>query len=173
MRVFVFSLPLKRNTMNIKTADLCDEHIEKLQVAEDIFNDFGGRKTFNGEIVTVKVFEDNTFVRTALEADGTGKVLVVDGGGSLRCALVGGLIGALAKKNNWNGIVVFGCIRDSEEIAGIDVGLKAIGTCPVKSIKRNEGQNNIPVRFAGVSFVSGHFLYADEDGMVVSEKALH
>ncbi len=159
--------------MSIKTADLCDEHIEKLQVAEDIFNDFGGRKTFNGQIVTVKVFEDNTFVRTALEADGTGKVLVVDGGGSTRCALVGGLIGQLAKKNNWNGIVVFGCIRDSEEIAGIDAGVKAIGTCPVKSIKRNEGQANIPVRFAGINFVPGHFLYADEDGMVVSEKALH
>ena len=159
--------------MSIKTADLCDEHIERLQVAEDIFNDFGGRKTFNGEMVTVKVFEDNTFVRIALEADGTGKVLVVDGGGSLRCALVGGLIGALAKKNNWNGIVVFGCIRDSEEIAGIDVGVKAIGTCPVKSVKRNEGQTNIPVRFAGVNFIAGHFLYADEDGLVLSEKALH
>ncbi len=159
--------------MNVKTADLCDEHIEKLQVAEDIFNDFGGRKTFSGEIVTVKVFEDNSLVRTALEADGTGKVLVIDGGGSQRCALVGGLIGQLAKKNNWSGIIVFGSIRDSEEISGIDIGVKAIGTCPVKSVKRGEGQTNIPVRFAGVNFVPGHFLYADEDGVVVSEKGLH
>jgi regulator of ribonuclease activity A len=159
--------------MNIKTADLCDEHIEKLQVAEDIFNDFGGRRTFHGEIITVKVFEDNSLVRTALEANGTGKVLVVDGGGSQRCALIGGLIAVLAEKNNWNGMVVNGCIRDSEEISKSEIGLKAIGTCPVKSIKRGEGQTNIPVRFAGVNFIPGHFLYADEDGLVVSEKALH
>jgi len=159
--------------MCIKTADLCDEHIDKLQVAENIFRDFGGRKTFTGEIFTVKVFEDNSLVRTSLEADGTGKILVVDGGGSQRCALVGGLIGQLAKKNNWSGIIVFGCIRDSEEISGIDVGVKAISTCPVKSVKRGEGQTNILVRFAGVNFIPGHFLYADEDGIVVSEKALH
>ncbi len=159
--------------MSVKTADLCDEHIEKLQIADDIFNDFGGRKTFNGEIVTVKVFEDNSLVRTALEQNGQEKVLVVDGGGSQRCALVGGLIGVLAKKNNWAGILVFGCIRDSEEISGIDIGVKAIGTCPMKSVKRGEGQTNITVRFAGVNFIPGHFLYADEDGIVISEKALH
>ena len=159
--------------MSIKTADLCDKFIDRLQVVEDIFNDFGGIKTFNGEIVTVKVFEDNTFVRTSLEENGTGKVLVVDGGGSQRCALVGGLIGELAQKNNWSGILVYGCIRDSEEISGINIGVKAIGTCPVKSVKRGEGQTNIPVRFAGVNFIPGHFLYADEDGIVISEKALH
>lgn len=158
--------------MSNKTADLCDDHIEKLQVAEDIFNDFGGTKCFNGEIITIKVFEDNSLVRAALEAQGTGKVLVIDGGGSQRCALVGGLIGVLAKKNNWSGIVVYGCIRDSEEISGIEIGVKAIGTCPVKSVKRGEGQTNIPVRFAGVNFIPGHFLYADEDGMVVAEKKL-
>lgn len=159
--------------MEIKTADLCDNHIDKLQVADGIFKDFGGRKTFSGEIVTLKIFEDNALVRTALEQDGGGKVLVVDGGGSARCALVGGNLGVLAKKNNWSGIVVFGCIRDSEEISKTDVGVKAIGTCPVKSIKRGEGQTNIPVRFAGVDFTPGHFLYADEDGLVTSEKALH
>ena len=159
--------------MSIKTADLCDQHIEELQVAEDIFNDFGGIKTFNGEIVTVKVFEDNSLVRTALEQNGTGKVLAVDGGGSMRCALVGGLIAELAHKNKWSGIILYGCIRDSEEIAGIQVGVKAIGTCPVKSVKRGEGQINISVRFAGANFTPGHFVYADEDGIVVSSTALH
>jgi len=159
--------------MKYKTADLCDDHIEKVRVAENIFRDFGGRKTFAGEIFTVKVYEDNSLVRTALEQPGAGKVLVIDGGGSLRCALVGGQLGVLAKKNNWVGIIVYGCIRDSEEISGIDIGVKAISTCPVKSVKRGEGQTNIPVHFAGVSFVPGHFLYADEDGVVISENALH
>lgn len=159
--------------MNIKTADLCDEHIEKLKVADPIFRDFGGRIVFSGEISTLKVFEDNSLVRTALEQNGEGKVLVIDGGGSQRCALVGGLLGVLAQKNKWAGIIVYGSIRDSEEISKTDVGVKALGTCPVKSVKKGEGQTNIPVRFAGVDFVPGHYLYADEDGLVVAEKAVH
>lgn len=156
----------------MKTADLCDAHIDKLQVADNIFRDFGGCKTFSGKIVTLKVFEDNSLVRTALETDGSGNILVVDGGNSQRCALVGGQLAVLAKKNNWNGIVVYGCIRDSEEIAAINIGVKATGTCPVKSVKRGEGQSNIPLHFAGVNFIPGHFLYADEDGLVVSETDL-
>ena len=155
--------------MQHATADLCDEHIDKLQVAEPIFMDLGGNSCFEGEIHTVKVFEDNTFVRVALEKDGTGKVLVVDGGGSLRCALVGDNIAALAIKNNWRGIIVNGCIRDSRLIGEMEVGVKALNTNPVKSIKRNEGQENIDVGFAGVDFKPGQFVYADEDGIVVSE----
>jgi regulator of ribonuclease activity A len=155
--------------MQHATADLCDEHIDKLQVAEPIFRDFGGEACFEGEIHTLKVFEDNTLVRAALEKDGTGKVLVVDGGGSLRCALVGDNLITLAIKNNWRGIVVYGCIRDSKPIGEMKMGLKALNTNPTKSVKRNEGQENLPVRFAGVDFKPGQYLYADEDGIVVSE----
>lgn len=158
--------------MQHATADLCDEHIDKLQVAEPIFRDYGVESMFEGEIHTLKVFEDNTLVRAALEKDGTGKVLVVDGGGSLRCALVGDNLAALAIKNGWRGIVVYGCIRDSKPIGTMKVGVKALNTNPTKSIKRNEGQENITVRFAGVEFKPSGYLYADEDGIVVSETQL-
>ncbi len=151
------------------TADLCDEHIDKLQVADPIFVDYGGETCFEGEIHTLKVFEDNTLVRAALEKEGTGKILVVDGGGSYRCALVGDNLVTLAIQNNWRGIVVFGCIRDSRQILGMKVGVKALGTNPTKSIKRNEGQEGLNLRFAGIDFKQGQYLYSDEDGMVVSE----
>lgn len=155
--------------MQHATADLCDKHIDKLQVAEPIFIDFGAQACFEGEIHTLKVFEDNSLVRSALEKDGTGKVLVVDGGGSFRCALVGDNLVALAIENKWRGLVVYGCIRDSKVISEMEIGVKALNTIPTKSIKRNEGQENIDVRFAGVDFKPGAYLYADEDGIVVSE----
>lgn len=155
--------------MEYATADLCDKYIDKLQVAEPIFIDFGGNSTFEGEIHTLKVFEDNTLVRAALEKDGTGKVLVIDGGGSFRCALIGDNLAALAIENNWRGIIVYGCIRDSKQIAEMDIGVKALNTNPTKSVKRNEGQENITVRFAGVKFKPGNYLYADDDGIVVSK----
>jgi len=155
--------------MQHATADLCDKHIDKLQVAEPIFVDFGAIACFEGEIHTLKVFEDNTLVRTALETDGTGKVLVIDGGGSFRCALVGDNLVALAIQNNWRGMVVYGCIRDSRQISEMEVGLKALNTNPTKCVKRNEGQENIDIRFAGVDFKPGAYLYADEDGIVVSD----
>ena len=155
--------------MQHATADLCDEYIDRLQVVDPMFADFGGLSMFEGEIHTLKVHEDNTLVRTALEKDGTGKVLVIDGGGSLRCALVGDNLAALAVEHNWRGIIVYGCIRDIRQTIEMNLGLKALAPSPVKSIKRNEGQENIPVRFAGVDFIPGHYLYADEDGIVVAE----
>jgi len=158
--------------MQHATADLCDKHIDKLQVAEPIFIDFGGITCFEGEIYTLKIFEDNTLVRATLEKDGTGKVLVVDGGGSLRCALVGDNLAALAIQNNWRGMVIYGCIRDSKQILEMEVGVKALNTNPTKSIKRNEGQEDIDVRFAGVDFKAGAYLYSDEDGIVVSDMQL-
>ena len=155
--------------MQHATADLCDKHIDKLQVAEPIFVDFGAIACFEGEVHTLKVFEDNTLVRSALEQDGTGKVLVIDGGGSFRCALVGDNLVALAIQNNWRGMVVYGCIRDSKQISEMEIGVKALNTNPTKSVKRNEGQENIDIRFAGVDFKPGAYLYADEDGIVVSD----
>lgn len=156
----------------IYTADLCDDFAEKVAIVDDIFKDYGARKNFHGEIVTVKLFEDNSFVKKALAEDGTGKVLVVDGGGSKRRALVGGNLGELAVKNNWNGIIVFGAIRDTHEFAPLDLGVKALGVSPMKTEKRNEGQLNVVVQFGGVTFEPGDYIYADLDGVVVSEKNL-
>ncbi len=159
--------------MSLKTTDLSDLHPKKVQAAESLFRDFGGRKMFHGEIVTLKIFEDNSFVRKVLEQNGEGKVLVVDGGGSLRCALLGDQLGELAVKNKWNGVLVFGCVRDSKALSQLDLGIKALNTHPLKTEKRNEGQENITVRFAGVAFVPGNFVYADEDGVLVTPDRLH
>jgi regulator of ribonuclease activity A len=158
---------------NIYTADLCDTAPDELQIVEDIFKDYGATKNFYGEIVTVKIFEDNSFVKKALAGDGTGKVLVIDGGGSKRRALVGGNLGVLAVENNWNGIIVFGAIRDTHEFTPLELGVKALGVSPMKTEKRNEGQQNIPVKFGGVTFKPGNYVYADLDGIVVSESLIN
>lgn len=156
----------------IKTADLCDQFADVLQVAEEPFGDFGGLISFSGEIETVRAFEDNSLVRECVGRSGEGKVLVVDGGGSTRRAMLGDMLAAKAVENGWAGVIVNGCIRDSSEISEMDLGVKALGTCPMKTEKRGLGDHNVPVRFAGVDFVPGHYVYADEDGIVVSEKAL-
>lgn len=159
--------------MTPATTDLSDSHPEA-QVCEPIFADFGGRLAFHGPIRTVKVFEDNAAVRAALETAGEGAVLVVDGGGSTRCALFGGNLGQLAVKNGWAGVVVYGCIRDSEEISQQEIGLKALGTHPRKSEKGlHSAVNNRVVSFAGVSFRPGAWLYADADGILVSDSPIH
>ena len=159
--------------MQEKTTDLCDNNPEKVKIAEPIgFKDYGGTKLFNGKIETVKCFEDNSFVRKALEQNGEGKVLIVDGGGSMRCALLGDMLGELGVKNKWNGIIVYGCIRDSAAMATLSLGVKALNVIPLKSNKRNEGQQNITVHFAGVDFTPGEFVYCDEDGIIVSKEEL-
>jgi regulator of ribonuclease activity A len=160
--------------MDLKTADLCDAHAGSphFQIAEPGFLDYGGRRSFSGPISTVRAPEDNSLVRKALEESGQGRVLVVDGGGSRRCALVGDQLAALAQKNGWAGVVVNGCIRDAEAVGRTTIGVKALGTHPLKSNKRNEGQRDVEVRFAGVTFRPGHHLYADADGIVTSDKAL-
>jgi regulator of ribonuclease activity A len=158
--------------MTISTADLCDQHAAHVQVAEPLFKDYGSAKAFWGKIATVKVYEDNVLVRAALEEPGDGRVLVVDGGGSLRCALVGDRLASLAYENDWAGIVVYGCIRDSRAITHIHIGLKALNTNPLKSAKQGTGEREVPMQFAGVTFTPGHYLYADEDGIIVSEREL-
>ena len=155
-----------------KTTDLCDAHGAAVQVAEPLFRDFGGRIDFFGEIVTLKIADDNTLVRKKLEGDGRGKVLVIDGGNSTRCGLVGDQLAALALKNGWAGVVVNGCIRDSEAIAGIAIGVKARGTLPRKSNKNNTGEADVVVQFANVVFTPGHYLYADRDGIIVAATLL-
>ena len=155
------------------TTDLCDAHPD-VRVCDPVFSDFGKRRAFHGAIATLKVFEDNAMVRAALEAAGAGRVLVVDGGGSLRCALFGGLLGKLAADSGWAGVVVYGCVRDVSELAGCDVGIKALAAHPRKSEKGlHGGQAGRVVRFAGVTFRPGAWLYADADGVVVADGPVH
>ena len=154
------------------TADLWDTHNESLICVDPIFNHFGNKKMFSGQITTLKLFEDNSLVRKQLESDGKGKVLVIDGGASLRCALVGDQLAALAIQNNWKGIIINGCIRDSHLINLMDIGIRALNTCPVKSIKRNIGEIDIPVKFGGVTFILQDYIYVDLDGILVSKRNL-
>ena len=155
-----------------KTADLCDEHSGSLSIAQPLFRDYGKKISFAGEISTVKCFEDNSLVRKQLEQPGNGRVLVVDGGGSTRCAMVGDILAQMGSDNGWSGIIVYGCIRDSGVIATIDIGVKAIGTLPLKSVKKGEGDIDVKVHFADVDFIPGHFAYADEDGIITSSTSL-
>lgn len=154
--------------MSFATADLYDEHEENLQIATPMFNDYGGKKQFSGPASTVKVFEDNSLVRAALEEPGEGRILIVDGDASLRCALLGDMLAVLGKDNGWQGIIVYGCIRDSAVIADIDIGVKALNTNPRKSVKKGVGECDIAVTFADVTINTGDYIYADEDGIVIS-----
>ena len=162
---------------DFQTPDLLDRHEDaaragRVRVVEPMFRHYGGRQRFQGPISTLKVYEDNSLVRKALEAAGNGRILVIDGGGSKRCALVGDQLALLGVKNGWAGIVVFGCIRDSAAIAAMDIGLRALDTHPLKSIKKGAGDADIAVTFGGVTFSPGECLYADEDGIVVAPTPL-
>jgi len=158
--------------MEFATADLWDEYATSLTCLDPIFRSFGKKTKFAGQIVTLKLHEDNTLVREILDEDGKGKVLVVDGGGSLRCALVGDNLAQKAIDNQWEGILVYGCIRDSAVINSMEIGIKALNTCPIKSIKRGVGLTNEIVRFASGVFKPDAYIYADEDGISISDKWL-
>lgn len=158
------------------TCDLCDAHEKAdppvLQVLPPVFHDFGALARFCGPVSTVRSFEDNSRVRDAVESPGEGRVLVVDGGGSVRRALVGGNLAVAAQKNGWAGIVVDGAVRDLAELRAAGVPIKALALMPQRSVKRNEGQRDVPVVVQGVDVRPGDWLYADEDGIVVSPRPL-
>jgi regulator of ribonuclease activity A len=155
------------------TADLYDANEGNVQVALPIFNAYGIKANFYGQIFTIKCHEDNTIVGDVLRNEnGKGKVLVIDGGGSLRCALVGDLIAAAAVNNEWEGIIVFGCIRDSVAINTMNIGIRALQTNPTKTVKRNTGLKGEILNFANTTFIPNHWVYVDEDGILVSEKEL-
>ena len=158
--------------MKFTVPDICDDFLPELQVLEPLFTAYGGRQKFYGAIVTIKCFEDNSLVKQTLATDGHGKVLVVDGGGSLRCALLGDMLGDMAVENGWQGVLINGCVRDVEILKTIVLGVQALNCYPLKSEKRNQGQLNIPVHFAGVDFEPGQYLYADENGMIVARTEL-
>ena len=153
------------------TCDLCDVHKNDtdaaFRVLPPVFRDFGKRHRFAGPVSTVKCHEDNTLVKAAVDAPGQGRVLVVDGGGSLRRALLGGSLGAAAAKNGWAGVVIDGCVRDVAELAACDTGIRALAAIPLPTEKRNEGQRDVAVQVQGVWVRPGEWLYADEDGIVV------
>ena len=157
--------------MIFTTADLIDAH-QELQSCDLQFRSFGNSRHFSGAISTVRCRHDNALVKRVLSLPGAGRILVIDGDGSLHCALVGDVIAGMAAANGWAGIVVRGAIRDSAAMATLDLGIKALGTNPRKSAKAGEGEIGVPVEFGGVIFTPGDYLYADEDGIVVSPRAL-
>lgn len=163
-------------TTDFATCDLCDAHKNDddgaFRVLPPVFHDYGGVRKFAGPVATVKCFEDNTLVKAAVDSPGKGRVLVVDGGASLRRALVGGNLGKAAAKNGWAGVVVDGCVRDSAELAECDVGIRALALMPLPTEKRQEGQSDVAVQIQGVWVRPGDWLYADEDGIVVASRPL-
>jgi len=160
----------------ISTPDLCDQYendpATDLKVLDGIFNSYGGRKQFFGQAVTIKCFEDNSVVKQLVGTAGEGRVIVMDGGGSLRRAILGDMLAENAATNGWAGLIINGCIRDCEEIAAIDLGVKALNTHPMKTEKRGQGDLDIAVTFAGHTIRPGDWVYADNNGVIVSNKEL-
>ena len=159
--------------MKIVTPDLCDAYPESVRVVEPIFTNYGGREAYGGQIVTVKCHEDNSLVKEHVANPGEGRVMVVDGGGSLRCALLGDMLAEKAAQNNWAGLIIFGCIRDIDEIRKTELGVQALRTIPIKSNRQGRGDWNIPVTFGGVTFNPGEYVYADNNGVIVSAQPLN
>jgi regulator of ribonuclease activity A len=158
--------------MTFATADLCDLHSDMVRVCDPILRDFGGSRVFFGPVATVSSYEDNALVRQRLEQPGEGRVLVIDGGGSVRRALVGGNLAQLAKDNSWAGIVINGCVRDTHELAVVPIGIRALASCPRKSTKTGQGEIDVAVAFANVIFHAGDWVYADADGLIVTGERL-
>jgi len=154
------------------TPDLCDAYPESVRIVEPLFTNYGGRESFGGEIITVKCHEDNSLVKEHVSKPGAGRVMVVDGGGSLRCALLGDMLAEKAAQNDWAGLIIYGCIRDVDEIRNTDLGVQALRTIPIKSNRQGRGDLNIPVAFGGVTFHPGEYVYADNNGIIVSSVEL-
>jgi len=155
----------------IITPDICDAYPD-VEILDPIFVNFGGLEAFCGPIRTVKCFEDNSLVKQAVNEPGEGAVLVVDAGGSQRCAMLGDMLAEMALDNGWAGVVMYGCVRDVDVLAEIELGIQALGAHPRRSEKRGEGVRDIPVTFAGVTLRPGQWLYADNNGIVIANERL-
>ena len=160
------------NKMNETTSDISDKLHPEVQYLEPVYKIYGAKTSFSGRIVTVKCYEDNSLVEEALKANGKESVLVIDAGGSMNCAMLGDKRAADAINNEWEGILVHGLIRDSVAINGMELGIRALGVYPLKSIKKGVGDSNLIVNFSGVTFTPGEYLYADEDGVIVVKEKL-
>ena len=160
------------NTLKLSTPDLCDQHESKVKVLEPIFNSYGGVEAFYGEVVTIKCFEDNSVVKKLVDEPGEGRVIVMDGGGSMRRAILGDMLAEKAAQNGWAGLIINGCIRDVDEIARTSLGVKALNVHPMKTEKRGLGDLNVAVQMAGHTIVPGQWIYADNNGVILADEKL-
>ncbi|ACS87553.1 ribonuclease E activity regulator RraA [Musicola paradisiaca] len=158
--------------MKYDTSELCDIYHEEVNVVEPLFSNFGGRSSFGGKITTVKCFEDNGLLFNVLEENGWGKVLLVDGGGSVRRALIDAELARLATQNEWEGIVIYGAVRQVDDLAELDIGIQAMAATPAGAASEGTGDTDVRVNFGGVTFFSGDHLYADSTGIILSEDPL-
>ena len=158
--------------MKYDTSELCDIYQEDVNVVEPLFSNFGGRSSFGGQIITVKCFEDNGLIYDMLEQNGRGHVLLVDGGGSVRRALIDADLARLAVQNEWEGLVVYGAVRQVDDLEELDIGIQALAAIPVGAAGEGIGESDVRVNFGGVTFFSGDHLYADNTGIILSEDAL-
>jgi len=158
--------------MKFVTPDLCDAYPELVKTVEPGFANYGGVDSFGGEIVTVKCFEDNSKVKELVDEPGEGRVMVVDAGGSFRCAMLGDMLAEKAVKSGWAGIIMYGCVRDVDVLAELELGVQALGSHPMKSLKKGIGEVGIDVTFGGVTFKQGEYVYADNNGIITSPEPL-
>ncbi len=158
--------------MEYNTSALCDIYQDQVDVVEPMFSNFGGLTSFAGQLTTVKCFEDNGIIRSILQEDGTGRVLLIDGGGSLRRALIDAEIAAIAEENDWEGLVVYGCVREIDDLEEMEIGIQAIASIPVGATQNNIGEVDVPVNFGGVTFLPEDYLYADNTGVIISQEPL-
>lgn len=158
--------------MEYNTSALCDIYLDQVDVVEPMFSNFGGSASFAGQITTIKCYEDNGLIRETLEQDGLGRVLLIDGGGSLRRALIDAELAALAEENEWEGIVVYGSVREVDELEEMSIGIHAMAAIPVGATSQGAGEVDIPVNFGGVTFLPEDYLYADNTGIIISQEPL-
>ncbi|CAH0534570.1 Regulator of ribonuclease activity A [Vibrio stylophorae] len=158
--------------MEYNTSELCDLFIDQVDVVEPMFSSYGGRSSFAGQITTVKCFEDSGVITETIDQEGSGRVLLIDAGGSLRRAVVDAVIAQTAADNGWEGIVVYGCVRDVDEIDSLDIGIQAIASIPVGAAQESIGEVDVPVNFGGVTFFPEDYLYADSTGVILSSEPL-
>ncbi|MDO6706254.1 ribonuclease E activity regulator RraA [Photobacterium sp. 1_MG-2023] len=158
--------------MEYNTSELCDIYLDQVDVVEPMFSSYGGRSSFGGQITTIKCFEDNGLLHTVLADNGAGRVLLVDGGGSLRRALVDAELAQLALQNEWEGIIVYGCVRHVDELDELDIGIQAMASIPVGADNQGIGEVDVAVNFGGVTFLPEDHLYADNTGVILSPEPL-
>ncbi|NUY55305.1 ribonuclease E activity regulator RraA [Salinivibrio sp. MA351] len=158
--------------MEYNTSELCDMYLDQVDVVEPMFSSYGGRSSFGGQITTVKCFEDTGLIREMAEQDGEQRIMLIDGGGSLRRALIDGEIAQLAADNDWAGMIVYGCVRDVDTIDEIDIGIQALASIPVGADEQGTGETDVPVNFGGVTFLPDDHVYADTTGVILSPDPL-
>lgn len=158
--------------MRVDTSELCDIYLDQVDVVEPIFSSFGGVSSFYGKVTTIKCFENNGLIAETLEENGEGRVLIVDGGGAVRRALIDAELAQLAADNNWAGIIVYGAVRQLAQLEDIDIGIHALAPIPVGADSSNHGESDVPVNFGGVTFFPEDYVYADLTGIILSQEPL-